>query len=159
MSKIKGLGAAFLLLTAAWYIAREWLSGRRRVAYLTAWSALLRTVRTQISCYATPLSEILKKTDPELLRVACGAPTPEEPLPRLCAAAADRMTGESARQMAALAGELGTVWREEQLTRLDEVIATLEEERRAAISTQAGHMRLVGTLSVCGTLCILLLLW
>lgn len=156
---MKSLGAVILLLTAVLYIWQEWRRGQRQVAYLTAWGSLLRGMRTQISCYATPLSEILKNTDRAILEVACDDPAPERSLPQLCAQAARKMSGESAREMAALADELGTVWRQEQLIRLDEVIATLERERQSALAARAGHMRLVSALSICGTLGVLLLLW
>jgi hypothetical protein len=58
-----------------------------------------------------------------------------------------------------LAEELGTVWRQEQIQRLDYYIEMLEKQRTAFCETMGGEVRIRRALCLLGTVGGILLVW
>jgi hypothetical protein len=69
------------------------------------------------------------------------------------------LPGNSGVLMRALADELGTVWRREQVERLNYYISALEKEHQAYATRLSERLRTRCALCLCGTLGVLLLIW
>lgn len=156
---LKGLGGALLIGLSVAYCAScaaRWQTARRK---LCAFVTLLSFTRGHISCFGTPLSDILEKAPPGLLEDIVGAPAhcPID-FSSLCLCTED-LPDEARRLLGALSDEIGTIWRQEQLERLGYYIDALEKEKTAFCSALPSRLRLHGTLSLCGALALILLIW
>ena len=80
-------------------------------------------------------------------------------VPTLCHRGAEELSEESGNLLHALGDEIGTIWRAEQVERLDYYIAALEEQATSFSSRLRDRVRLHATLSVGGALAIILLMW
>ena len=153
---LKYIGGGLLLCLAVVYCmakATVWQTVKLR---LSAYVALLSYTKTSIACFGTPLADILSKAPPELIGQLGGEPCGD--FSALCRRGAD-LPGESGRLLTSLADEIGTIWRKEQLERLSYYIGALEKEKAAFCSSLPSRLRLHGTLSVCGALMVILLIW
>lgn len=153
---LKWLGGGLLLCLAVAYCVAEAARWQTVKSKLDAYVALLVYTKTQISCFGTPLADILSKAPPEPLRSLGGEPCGD--FAALCRKGGE-LPCESGRLLGALADEIGTIWRQEQLERLGYYIGALEKERAALCSSLPARLRLHGTLSVCGALAVILLIW
>ncbi len=156
---LKGLGGALLIGLSVAYCAScavRWQTAKRK---LCAFVALLSFTRGHISCFGTPLSDILGKAPPALLADILGthARRPAD-FATLCRCT-DGLPDEARRLLHALSDEIGTIWRQEQLERLSYYIGALEKEKAAFCSSLPSKLRLHGTLSLCGALAVILLIW
>lgn len=152
---LKWLGGGLLVFLAVAYCVAEaatWQTVKRR---LEGYVALLTYTKTQISCFGTPLAEILDKAPPEITS-SLGERCTD--FAALCRRGGD-LPDESGRLLLALSDEIGTIWRQEQLERLGYYIGALEKQRTALCSSLPSRLRLHGTLSVCGALMVILLIW
>ena len=156
---LKYIGGGLLLCLAVVYCmakATVWQTVKLR---LSAYVALLSYTKTSIACFGTPLADILSKAPPELIGQLGGAGDGAcSDFATLCRRGAD-LPGESGRLLTSLADEIGTIWRKEQLERLSYYIGALEKEKAAFCSSLPSRLRLHGTLSVCGALAVILLIW
>lgn len=153
---LKWLGGGMLLCLAVVYCMAEAARWQAVKNKLDAYVALLIHTKTQIACFGTPLADILDKAPSDLLQqlgdTACGD------FAALCRRGGE-LPGESGRLLGALADEIGTIWRQEQLERLNYYIGALDKEKAALGSSLPARLRLHGTLSVCGALMVILLIW
>lgn len=155
----KLIGAALLLLATVCMVVRERMQLNRRLRALHAWQSILSFARSQIACYALPLDEILAQLEPTLLRDATmGEPAPPH-LAQLCEVAGGMLQGRCGALLSALSQRIGTVFREEQLSQLDDLLrewadATSEDERQLE-----RQRRLITPLSLCAACGVVLLLW
>lgn len=150
-----------MLLSAAML---DWLLHIRRLQRtercVRAWVELLQTVYTGIACLSTPLPDILRAVPQRLWRDLGEEAAPHDPdLGELCRVCAEHLPREIGVRLLALADEVGRVWREEQLERLGADIRALQEEAERLRSKQSPSIRLRGTLSVCGALAVMILIW
>lgn len=158
---IKYLGGGMLVVICALYC----LQSNRRMRWakqrLGAWITLLTHIRSHIACFGTPLREILARADARILAaLAIGEKQSDEPqLAAHCRDDAPMLPGNSGALMRSLADELGTVWRREQIERLDYYISALEKEYEAYAAKMSERQRLHNALCLCGTLGVLLLIW
>lgn len=153
---LKYIGGGLLLCLAVVYCMSEaaaWQTVKRRLA---AYVALLSYTKTSIACFGTSLVDILDKAPSELIGQLGGELGGD--FSALCRRGAD-LPGESGRLLASLADEIGTIWRQEQLERLSYYIGALEKEKAAFCSSLPSRLRLHSTLSVCGALAVILLIW
>ena len=158
---VRYLGVSLLLtavgLWCVYYVYRTRETARK----MTAWRDLLCYIREQISCFGTPLGQILATADALWLRTIGGEAALQEREMRtlLSNFASQGLPPAYANLLYSLSGEIGTVWRQEQLLRLDHYIAAMEKERSAFVAAMGTRVRLHLTLWSCGTLGMLLLLW
>ena len=157
---IKYVGGGVLMIVCTLYCV--WSNRQLRLVKhrLGAWIALLTHVRSHIACFGTPLREILARADPTVLStLALDVAENESVLSERCRADAPMLPGNSGTLMCALADELGTVWRREQIERLDYYISALEKEHQDYAARLNEWLRTRCTLCLCGTLGVLLLIW
>lgn len=155
---LKWLGGAWLIVLAmAWCASRaaHWQAIKRA---LRSWVALLSYTKAQISCFGAPLSDILAKAPPEVLDSIVGKRPPPDDFAALCRCT-EGLPDEARRLLAELSEEIGTIWRQEQLERLTYYVGALEQQERAFGSSLPSKIRLHGTLSLCGALALILLIW
>lgn len=157
---LKTLGGVLLLTAAVVDLILHARQMRRIERCVRAWVTLLRTVQTQISCFSTPIPDILRTISPQLLRdLTQGALVSVQELGELCRVASERLPREIGGRLRSLADEFGRVWREEQIERLGQEIRALEQEAERLHVKLSPDIRLRGTLSVCGALAVMLLIW
>lgn len=146
-----GISVVYCALCAA-----RFETAKRRLCALIA---LLTYARGQISCFGAPLSEILEKIPPETISDIVGSHK-EKPadFAALCRYT-QGLPAEAQRLLQSLAEEIGTIWRQEQLERLNYYIGALEKEKTVFCSSLPSRLRLHGTLSLCGALALILLIW
>lgn len=158
--QLKWIGSILLLGMALGYVVYMTARMQRQTRRLGAWCALLEYMRGQIACYATPLPEILARAPTEA-RNALILPDGQvsQDFAALCRVSADAFDGETAKLLRSLADEIGTIWRQEQLERLNVYIAALEKEKNAYVASLLPKLRWQSTLVVCGTLALILLMW
>ena len=157
---LKTLGGVLLVTAAVTDLMLHARQMRRTERCVRAWVALLQMVQTQISCLSTPLPDILRTVPPQILRdLTQNASADVQDLSELCRVAAERLPTEIGARLRSLSDEIGRVWREEQLERLGQEIRALEQEAERLHAQLAPSIRLRGTLSVCGALAVMLLIW
>ena len=157
---IKWLGGGLLVALAGCYCignARRWQAMAR---LLDAWILLLRFARGQISCFGLPLSSIMARA-PFKVKAVLGRYMTDGrgDVISLCRSTAELLPDVSAELLDDLADEIGTIWRQEQLERLDYYIVALENERIALAAALPARIKLHGTMSLCGAMALILLLW
>ncbi len=154
---VKLLGGGCLFgVVSVWRCCQERMM-RQSLVRLDRWIRCLRYVRGQIACFGTPLEEILSHVDAAILpdvRLLQGMS-----LQQGCADHARMLPGQSGEILRSLGGELGTMFREEQLVRLDYYLDLLEREQIVCIQKGRETGRLHTALSLCGVIGVLLLLW
>jgi hypothetical protein len=155
----KWLGSALLLGLSCAYSVAVWqqMQGRGRLG--RGWISLLTYVRGQISCFGTPLQDILVSADEKLLAGVGLTRLETTDFSSLCHRGAEELQGASGDLLLALGDEIGTIWRAEQVERLDYYIAALEEQVVSFSSRLQDRVRLHATLSLSGALAIILLMW
>lgn len=169
--KVIGSG---LLLLASGYVA---LSVRRfeyrRLRVLDGYISLIYFIKGQIDCYAMPVTDILSRADPLILASCLGleatqATSPafkgwgvggEPPLPAMVRESRLYLQPETERLLSGFAGELGSVYRAEQVARCDYYIQALTEERRKLYEAMPARLRTCSTLCLCCALGAAVLLW
>lgn len=149
-------GALLLSLAAAVVFIRARRMGRQR-QMLSAWVELLSYAHDRIACFGTPLPDILRAAPPCLKELTRGRDCDD--FSRLCRIGAEQLEGEGARLLSRLADEVGGIWRQEQLTRLEAYASALRKEKTALDAALPQRLRLEGTLTLCGTLALILLIW
>ncbi len=158
--QLKWLGCILFLGFAVAYCVYDARRLQETARRLSAWVDLLTHVRGQISCFGTPLGQILDGTDADTLAlIVPSADMKQQGLGAICRASAPTLPSESGRLLEALSDEIGTIWRQEQLERLNYYIAALEKEQAAFCTSLPARIRLKSTLSLCGALAMILLIW
>ena len=155
----KWLGSALLLGLSCAYSVAVWRQMQGRLRLGRGWISLLTYVRGQICCFGTPLQDILLSADEKLLAGIGVTRQDATDVPTLCHRGAEELSGESGNLLHALGDEIGTIWRAEQVERLDYYIAALEEQATSFSFRLRDRVRLHATLSVGGVLAIILLMW
>ena len=166
------LMGSMILVLASGYVA---LSVRRfeyrRLRVLDGYISLIYFIKGQIDCYAMPVPEILARVDPHILGDCLGlGRTPvdfpqmrmragEAYLPAMVDESRLYLQPESERLLTTFAGELGSAYRAEQVTRCDYYIGALSEERRKLYETLPSRLRTCGTLCLCCAIGAAVLLW
>lgn len=157
---LKGLGGVLLVAVSVSYAAVYARRMRMAQARLSVWLCILNTVKQSISCFGAPLSRIyedLSQDDRALLIEGAGEPCQD--ICSLCRVSAYNLSGESKELLLNLSREIGTLWRQEQLGRLDYYIAALEKEKERLQAHAEERVKIHSTLSVCAALGLVLLFW
>lgn len=154
------LGAMLVVCAAAWRCVSYARRLRAMARRMGAWWDLLCYVREQISCFGTPISRILEQGEDKLRAIGGESAAAARQMSELVGCALrEELPASCAALIRALGDELGTVWREEQLARLDHYIVTMERESSAFSQSVAGRIRVHSTLCLGAALGVLLLLW
>ena len=158
---IKYVGGGLLVVVSVLYCMQSNRQLRRVKRRLGAWIALLTHIRSHIACFGTPLREIVARADQTVLGALELNATEgiEQTITEHCRLDAPTLPGNSPALMKGLADELGTVWRREQIERLDHYISALEKEQEAYAAGLNDRLRLRNSLCLCATLGVLLLIW
>ena len=166
----KIIGTALLILTGGYVSLSISRFERRRLGVLDAYISLIYYIKGQIDCYAMPLADILARADPTLIAACLGlevrgyeCETAERvvsaPLTVLLQESRLYLEPECERLLTTFTGELGTVHRAEQVARCDYYIEALTRERNKLADSLPARQRTCGTLAVCCSIALSLLLW
>ena len=159
MTAFKLLGSVLILASgiaaSVGAVARE----RRRLAVLDAWIALIGLIKSQIDLYLTPLSEILDRAEPRILRILADESDKPPALSGMLAHTAPDLDAECQRELAMLLQELGSSYREEQIKQCGYCMEALQKIRDQQASELPQKTRLYTTLCLCASLGVLILLW
>ena len=139
----KWLGSALLLGLSCAYSVAVWRQMQGRLCLGRGWISLLTYVRGQICCFGTPLQDILLSADEKLLAGIGVTRQDATDVPTLCHRGAEELSGESGNLLCALGDEIGTIWRAEQVERLDYYIAALEEQATSFSSSVKRHVSMI----------------
>ena len=158
---IKCLGSGVLLVCALIHCYQYERRTTQTKRILSAWIALLTEMKRQIANYGRPLPEILPLVDPHVVAVLEreGIPLSATTLPSICLSHAKELPPECGEILQGVAQDLGTVWRQEQVERLEEDIERLTQQKEAFCEAASGALRLRRALSLCGALGVILLVW
>ncbi len=156
---LKWMGGCLLLGAALTYSLSVWRQLHNASLRQQGWITLLEYVRSKICCFGTPLQDILASADEKLLGGVGVAKQQNEDFATLCQRASEQLGGEGGALLRALGDEIGTIWRTEQVERLDYYIEALRKTQTSLSSAFWDRVRLHATLSVCGALAIILLIW
>ena len=158
---LKCLGSGFLLVSAMVYCYQYERRTAKTKRLLTAWITLLTDIKRHIANYGRPLPEILSMVDPRVLAILArdGDPLSATTLPSICLSHAEELPPECGEILRGLAQDLGTVWRQEQVERLEDDIERLTRQKEAFCEAADGALRLWRALSLCGALGAILLVW
>ena len=165
MMLFKIVGSVFLLLAGGYVSVSVRRFERCRLRVLDGYVSLLYFIKGQIDCYAMPLQEIMARADPRMVADCLGLePWGEElrggvTLPAMISESRLYLEPECERLLMTFTGELGSVFRAEQVTRCDFYIQALTEERRKLCEAIPARMRTVSTLCLCCALGAAVLLW
>ena len=143
---------------------------RRRLRVLDGYISLLYYIKGQIDCYAMPLADILARADPALIAACLGVETGQlspspgiraggDALPALLRESRLYLDPECERLLTTFAGELGTTYRAEQVSRCSYYIEALTRERGRLADTLPARLRTCGTLCICCAVAAAVLLW
>lgn len=158
---LKWVGGVLLLTAAGVFSTVQARRLKRTARCVWAWVEVLRTIHTHISCFATPIPDILRAL-PSHLRAdltECETVCEENDFGALCRAAAQELPSEIGERLLKLSFDVGRVWRQEQLDRLACEISALEQQAQALSAAVQPSIRLRSTLSICGAVAIIILIW
>ncbi len=167
----KLIGSIVLVLASGYVTLAVRRFEHRRLRVLDGYISLIYYIKGQIDCYAMPLGEILARVDPRILGDCLGLeravpysfrpgdPGGEPPLPAMVRESRLYLEPESERLLSTFAGELGSVYRAEQVARCDYYITALIEERRRLYETMPARLRTCSTLCLCCAIGAVVLLW
>ena len=143
-----GLALAYLLNSKA----------RARLAQLEGFIALVRYLRAEIDCFSIPIPSALSRCPCGVLE-RCGARCDEKfKTVRELLDACDCSADEIGELMYGFASDVGRGYRHEQLALCDRTIERLEEHREALAARLPARQKLNGTLCVCSSLAVVILL-
>lgn len=155
---VKLVGCALVLLSGGGYAISASRYEKKKLSVLDGWMDLIFFIRSQIDCYLTPLSEILKNADQALLR-ACMGNSNDEDLPSLLQASSSYLGEEANRLLDSFVRELGGNYREEQVKRCDYYLAALRDIREKKREELPARLRVCTAISLCASFGIAILLW
>jgi hypothetical protein len=167
----KVLGSGLLLLASGYVALSVRRFEHRRLRVLDGYISLIYYIKGQIDCYAMPLTDILSRVDPGVVSDCLGlestgvfsfdtvGPGGEPPLPAMVRESRLYLQPETERLLSGFAGELGSVYRAEQVSRCDYYIQALTEERRKLYETMPARLRTCSTLCLCCAVGAAVLLW
>lgn len=155
---IKLIGCLLVLASGGGFAIAATRYEKKKLAVLDAWIDLIFYIRSQIDCYLTPLAEILRNAEDDLIQSCMGSEKAESLSPLLQASSA--YLGEDARRLLdAFARELGGNYREEQVKRCDYYLAALHGIREKQKEELPARLRVCTAISLCASFGIAILLW
>ena len=157
MGFLRVAGTAMVLLSGMLFGMSLNRGLREELARGEAYGRLVRWVRLQVSCFALPIGDILRRADPALL-YACGwrrEGTPED-LSDLLSAGAPT-DGELSRLLFELSAEFGREYRQEQVARCDYYLKEIETRTEGMRARMDGKRRVNLTLCSAGAAALVIL--
>lgn len=131
---------------------------RARLAQLEGFIALVRYLRTQIDCFSMPIPSALSRCPKGVLE-RCGVRCSENfKTVRALLDECDIATEELGELMYGFVSDVGRGYRQEQLALCDRTLERLEEHREALAARLPAKQKLNGTLCVCSSLAVVILL-
>ena len=167
----KIVGSLLLILAGGYVTLSVRRFEHRRLRVLDGYVSLLYYVKGQIDCYAMPIRDILSRADPAVVADCLGLDSfrlsgeingmSEDPLslPAMVRESRLYLEPETERLLTTFTGELGSVYRAEQVNRCDYYIRALTEERRKLYETMPARIRTASTLCICCAVGAAVLLW
>jgi|GEM_PF-584716 len=161
----KIVGVCLLLLAGGYMAVHLVRKEKKRLRAVDGYISLLFYIKGQIDCYAKPISDILLGADPELIADCIGKGGKDRicvdysEFPALVAESGELLEPECKRILHTFSGELGGVYRDEQIRRCDYYIEALTRERERLFEALPARMRINSVLSVSSALMLAVLLW
>ena len=165
MILLKLVGSLLLLLAGGYVTVSVRRFERLRLRVLDGYVSLLYYVKGQIDCYAMPVQEIMARADPRVVADCLGREFRGDlfcgglRLSDMLRESRLYLEPECERLLTTFVGELGSVFRAEQVARCDYYIQALTEERRKLYEAIPARLRTVSTLCLCCVLGAVVLLW
>ena len=158
MSMLRIIGAAVTVFSGI--AAAYMLNGAARLTLCQneAFISLVRFIRTEIECYATPVPRALERC-PEGVLCACGytghgSPSSVSELAKRCKI----YDSSTQKSVEGFAKSIGRGYREEQLALCDHYIDELENRRRVISAELPIRKKMNSALCVSGALAVVILL-
>ncbi len=153
----KLIGSLLLCLSGACvsvYVSRF---QKKRLTVMDSFISLIFYIKGQVDCYSKPIEDILSGAPREILD-NCSV---EEGMELSDIVDRNRMylSDEGARLLACFSSEFGSTYREEQMKRCDYYIEALSEERKNMAEDIPRKSKIYGTLAICSSLCLAIMLW
>lgn len=158
MPQIKLIGVLLLLSAALFGVFYFHAIERRRLRVLEAWIELIGLIREQIDCFLTPLCDILRLADRQLLSTLSSKASPSD-LSELLSASAPFLDPDSKRHLSSLVRTLGSGYREDQIRACDYYLSQLRNRREELGGQMPARLKTGGALILCAAIGIALLLW
>ena len=131
---------------------------KRRVSQLQGFTALVERIGQQIENFNTPVSQILKSTDPALLH-QCGAQSPvTESLTAFLDSCDLTLSEEEKRALFAFAADLGRRFRSEQIRSCELCSKLLADFANDAQILFPNKRKVTYTLFICAALALVIIL-
>ena len=155
---VKILGAIIIILCGFSFAYLLNGKARARLAQLEGFIALVRYLRTQIDCFSMPMPSALSRC-PQGVFERCGARCNEKfKTVRDLLDACDCSADEIGELMYGFASDVGRGYRQEQLALCDRTLERLEDHREELAARLPAKQKLNGTLCVCSSLAVVILL-
>lgn len=153
---IKLFGCGFLLLAASLVPLFKLRKERRRLALLEGWIDFLILVKSEIEYRMTPLSILLKKTDPEFIKLL-GAE--EKSLDGYLAASKKDLDEDSMESLSCLILAFDSSYREDLLSACDKTLSLLSQKRQRLAEELPKEKSGLFSISLLVAALAILLLW
>ncbi len=154
---LKLVGSLLLVLTGLVLAVSVCSFEKKKLSVLDSFIALLLYIKGQIDCYSMPLCDILENGAQKTSLVSDTGNICD--FGRILSSSRMYLDDESYRLLLSFYSEFGSVYREEQLRRLDYYINALGERRRAVFEDLPARTRVGSALCICGVLGILIIIW
>ena len=151
-------GALLLAFSGAFAARMINASASMSLSQTEGFISFIRFARVQIDCFSLPIGEIIAICGKEML-LRCGYEKKE--VPTSFGAFVDSINvsdKDSYKIFCAFASEFGRGYRAEQLRACDYYLALLEEHRKALLSALPSKKKRNGTVCVCASLALAILL-
>ena len=152
------IGAVTVIVSGAYVAHTMNTAAKRRLRQTEAFISLIRFIRSQIECFALPLTWALGRV-PEEIYAGCGYHLPSPPLSGesliLECEIADDVTRDC---IESFFYEVGKGYREQQLALCDHTVARLEERRADMASRLPIRIKVNSALSLAGAAAVVILL-
>lgn len=158
MSLLRVIGAATVVVSGIYAAYLFNSETKQKIKQAESFISLVRFLRSQIECFALPISHALARCPQEILN-GCGYDDVEAP-----SSAKQLMTGcfisdnYVRRSMERFFSEAGRGYREEQLNICDYAISLLEERRASMVSQLPMRIKVNSALSIAGAAAVVVLL-
>lgn len=158
MSHFKIAGVLLILSAGLFGVFYASATERKRLLVLDAWIELIGLIRGQIDCFLTPLGDILKLADKQLLSHLSSG-TDRRDLSALLNDSAPYLDPDCYRYLSALVRSLGSGYREDQIRACDYCTEQLRKRREELGRQLPARVKTQGTLILCAAIGLALLLW
>ncbi len=153
----KAIGSILLCLSGAFMSVYVTAHQKKKLCVLDSFISLIFYIKGQVDCYSMPIADILSGAPAEILQ-KCGY-VEGMSLADMVSESKMYLGDEGYRLLYCFSSEFGGTYRDEQIKRCDYYIEALTEERKNMAEEIPKKSKTYGTLAICITLCLAVILW